>query len=34
MVGYFANKGTDENIERNYSQFINGARPLRGAFAQ
>jgi hypothetical protein len=23
MVGYFANKGTDLNIERNYNQFIN-----------
>ena len=27
MVGYFASKGTNENIERNYNQFINGARP-------
>ena len=27
MVGYYANKGTDENIELNYNQFIDGARP-------
>lgn len=27
MLGYFANKGTDENIEVNYNQLINGQRP-------
>ena len=27
MLGYFASKGTDENLERNYNQLINGARP-------
>ncbi|HEX4810987.1 MAG TPA: TonB-dependent receptor [Bryobacteraceae bacterium] len=27
MIGYFANKGTDLNIERNYNQPINGVRP-------
>jgi hypothetical protein len=27
MAGYFANKGTDLNIGRNYNQFIGGARP-------
>ncbi len=27
MLGYFGNKGTDLNIERNYNQFINGVRP-------
>lgn len=27
MAGYFANKGTDLNIERNYNQFVNGVRP-------
>jgi len=27
MVGYFASKGTHENLERNYNQLINGARP-------
>jgi outer membrane receptor protein involved in Fe transport len=28
MVGYFGNKGTDLNIERNYNQLVNGARPI------
>jgi hypothetical protein len=28
MLGYFANKGTDLNIRRNYDQFINGVRPI------
>ncbi len=27
MVGYYANKGTDLNIPRNYNQLVNGARP-------
>lgn len=27
MVGYFGTKGTDLNIERNYNQLVNGARP-------
>jgi outer membrane receptor protein involved in Fe transport len=27
MAGYFGVKGTDLNIERNYNQFVNGARP-------
>lgn len=27
MIGYFASKGTDLNIERNYNQPINGIRP-------
>jgi len=27
MLGYFASKGTDENLERNYNQFVNGVRP-------
>ncbi len=27
MAGYFANKGTDLNIARNYNQPINGLRP-------
>ncbi len=27
MAGYFANKGTDLNIARNYNQPINGVRP-------
>jgi hypothetical protein len=27
MIGYFASKGSDLNIERNYNQFINGVRP-------
>jgi hypothetical protein len=27
MAGYFANKGTDLNIARNYNQFVNGVRP-------
>ncbi len=27
MIGYFANKGTDLNIARNYNQPINGLRP-------
>jgi hypothetical protein len=27
MIGYFANKGTHLNIERNYNQPINGALP-------
>jgi carboxypeptidase family protein len=27
MVGYFASKGTNENLEVNYNQLINGARP-------
>ena len=27
MAGYFGSKGTDLNIERNYNQPINGARP-------
>jgi len=29
MVGYFGSKGTNLNIERNYNQFVNGARPYR-----
>ena len=29
MVGYFANKGTDLNIARNYNQPINGVRPYQ-----
>jgi outer membrane receptor protein involved in Fe transport len=29
MVGYFANKGTDLNIGRNYNQPINGVRPYQ-----
>ncbi|HEY3823184.1 MAG TPA: TonB-dependent receptor [Bryobacteraceae bacterium] len=28
MVGYFGSKGTDLNIERNYNQLVNGARPI------
>lgn len=28
MAGYFANKGTDLNIARNYNQFVNGVRPF------
>ncbi len=27
MVGYFASKGTDLNVERNYNQVTNGVRP-------
>ncbi|HEX4231497.1 MAG TPA: carboxypeptidase regulatory-like domain-containing protein [Bryobacteraceae bacterium] len=27
MIGYFASKGTDLNIERNYNQPISGVRP-------
>jgi hypothetical protein len=27
MIGYFGNKGTDMNIQRNYNQPINGVRP-------
>jgi len=27
MVGYFASKGTDLNVERNYNQITNGVRP-------
>jgi hypothetical protein len=27
MAGYFANKGTDLNIARNYNQFAGGVRP-------
>jgi outer membrane receptor protein involved in Fe transport len=27
MIGYFANKGTDLNVGRNYNQPINGVRP-------
>src|SRR5258708_31445677 len=27
MVGYYASKGTDLNIARNYNQFVNGVRP-------
>jgi hypothetical protein len=27
MIGYFASKGTDLNVERNYNQPINGVRP-------
>jgi len=27
MVGYFASKGTDLNVERNYNQITNGIRP-------
>ena len=27
MVGYFGTKGSDLNLERNYNQFTNGARP-------
>ncbi len=33
MVGYFANKGTDLNIARNYNQPINGVRPYRALSA-
>jgi hypothetical protein len=33
MVGYFGTKGTDLNIERNYNQFVNGARPYRALAA-
>jgi hypothetical protein len=29
MVGYFGSKGTDLNVERNYNQVTNGARPFR-----
>jgi hypothetical protein len=29
MVGYFANKGTDLNIARNYNQPTNGIRPYQ-----
>ncbi len=29
MIGYFANKGTDLNIARNYNQPINGVRPYQ-----
>ena len=28
MIGYFGSKGTDLNIERNYNQLVNGARPI------
>ena len=28
MVGYFGSKGTALNIERNYNQLVNGARPI------
>jgi outer membrane receptor protein involved in Fe transport len=28
MAGYFGSKGTDLNIERNYNQLVNGARPI------
>jgi hypothetical protein len=28
MAGYFGNKGTHLNIERNYNQLVNGARPI------
>jgi hypothetical protein len=27
MVGYFGSKGSDLNVERNYNQLVNGARP-------
>jgi carboxypeptidase family protein/TonB-dependent receptor-like protein len=27
MIGYFGSKGSDENLERNYNQFVNGVRP-------
>ncbi|MBV8905889.1 MAG: TonB-dependent receptor, partial [Acidobacteriia bacterium] len=33
MVGYFGSKGSDLNIERNYNQFVNGARPYRALAA-
>ena len=28
MAGFFGNKGTALNIERNYNQLVNGARPI------
>jgi hypothetical protein len=28
MIGYFGSKGTNLNIERNYNQLVNGARPI------
>jgi outer membrane receptor protein involved in Fe transport len=28
MAGYFGSKGTNLNIERNYNQLVNGARPI------
>ncbi len=33
-AGYFASKGTDLNIERNYNQPINGVRPYPALSAQ
>ncbi len=29
MVGYFGNKGTNLNVERNYNQPVNGVRPYQ-----